>query len=131
MFSRPWRRMLAGLMAGVVLAAQALAASYACPQVGADLAATAVRPCHESPGQAMDPAQPLLCKAHCAGEQSTRDGGVSVPSPLPTACIDALWVRALDVAATSAAAGMLPAPQSAGPPRGAPPLYLSLLALRN
>jgi len=83
-----------------------------------------------APG-AMDPAQPLLCKAHCeAGQQSVNSGSGAASVP-PPALVGALWVRVLDVAEAEQLASAMPEAQSVGPPAGSPPIYLSLLVLRN
>jgi hypothetical protein len=72
-----------------------------------------------------------LCKAHCeAGQQSVNSnaGAASVPAP---ALIDARWARALICADAASAALTAPGVRLNGPPAGTPPLYLSLLVLRN
>jgi hypothetical protein len=127
------RRTLCGWLAAVLLFTQWVTAAYACPQLQAagPAEAAAVMPCHETPGR-MDPDQPLLCKAHCTADASTRDGGVT-PLNVPTApsWIDAPWQRTLDLAGVAQLAASMPEAQPVGPPDGAPPLYLSLLVLRN
>jgi hypothetical protein len=120
-------------MAVVLLFTQWVTAAYACPQLqGAGQAeAAVVMPCHEAPGR-MDPDQPLLCKAHCAADSSTRDGGVTALNVPPApSWIEAPWQRTIDLAAAAERAATMPEARPAGPPDGAPPLYLSLLVLRN
>ena len=80
---------------------------------------------------AMDPDQPQLCKAHCEAGQQSVNSSVAAASVPPQALIGALWVRVLDVAAIELIAAAMPEAQPVGPPAGAPPLYLSLLVLRN
>jgi hypothetical protein len=129
---RRHRRWLPAWLLPVLLFAQIATAAYACPRAAASedpvAAAMAEMPdCHAG----MDKVQPPLCKAHCeAGQQSVNSqaGAASVPAP---ALIDARWAR-LAVCTDSAQRTLLrPNAQSAGPPDGAPPLYLSLLVLRN
>ena len=110
-------------------------AAYACARESAAataLAEMATMPgCDSAPWRAMDPDQPQLCKAHCeAGGQSVNSslGAASVPPP---ALIGTLWVRVLDVAVIEQLAAAMPEAQPVGPPAGTPPLYLSLLVLRN
>ena len=118
-------------LAALMFGGQVAASAYACPAPGADTPVVHGPDCAGQAGGAMDPAQPLLCKAHCeAGQQSVNSsaGAASVPAP---ALIATLWVRAPDVAEAGQIASALPEPQSVGPPDGTPPLYLSLLVLRN
>lgn len=118
-------------LAALVFGGQVAASAYACPTTGIAPEAVAMADCEEHHAAGKDPAQPLLCKAHCeAGQQSVNSsaGAVSVPA---AAMITTLWVRALDVAEAGQIASTLPEPQSVGPPAGAPPIYLSLLVLRN
>jgi hypothetical protein len=78
----------------------------------------------------MDPAQPQLCRAHCdQGNQTVNE--VSAPDlalqPLLLAVLDwRLAIRAPVQACTRPALA-----SSGAPPPGSPPLYLSLLVLRN
>lgn len=129
---RRHRRWLPAWLVPVLLFAQIATAAYACPQAAPALGAAATAMAEMPDCQAgMDPTQPQLCKAHCeTGQQSVNSnaGAASVPGP---ALIDARWARVLvctDAAQTLLAA---PKPQSVGPPDGTPPLYLSLLVLRN
>lgn len=117
----------------MLLYAQLVAAAYSCP--GLEVPAEAVPAetlvdCGTHPHGQMDPDQPLLCKAHCdPGEQSPNSSPGSLltahAAPLPVL----LWVLPQ---ADSPADLEVPAyAPASGPPRGAPPLYLSLLVLRN
>jgi len=121
-------------VAAVVLYAQLAAAAYSCPGLAvptaADALAEAVPDCAAHPHGVMDPDQPQLCKAHCdPGEQSPNPsaGGSLVSGAVPMPVL--LWVLP-DPASAAGIAAPAYAPAN-GPPRGAPPLYLSLLVLRN
>jgi len=126
------RRFGAALLAALLLFVQVLAAAYACPRQAepeASLAAAAAD-CGGHAPVVMDPDQPLLCKAHCEiGEPTTHTCAVvdlqadAAPMPVLLWVLPELLAQA-DPASNDAAAGD-------GPARGAPPLYLSLLVLRN
>lgn len=129
------RRLLAAFAAAVLLYAQLAAAAYSCPGIAVPPAAAvaeAMVDCDSHPNGQMDPDQPQLCKAHCdPGEQSPNSGSgaggllTAGAAPLPVL----LWVLPqADPPAGIEAPAYAPAN---GPPRGAPPLYLSLLVLRN
>ena len=78
----------------------------------------------------MDADQPQLCQAHCQqGEQVVGAAPVGdwTPTPLLLAVID--WRRAAQAALPPARPWFGP-PPGAVPP-GSPPIYLSLLVLRN
>ena len=130
---RSRRRLFAALLAAVLLYAQLAAAAYSCPglEVPAEaVVAETLVDCGTHPHVQMDPDQPLLCKAHCdPGEQSPNSSAsgflTAGAAPLPVL----LWV----LPQADAPAGLeVPAyAPASGPPRGAPPLYLSLLVLRN
>ena len=73
----------------------------------------------------------MRAKAHCeAGQQSVNNGTAAASVP-PPALIDAPWRRVFDVAEVAQLAAALPEALPAGRPRGAPPLYIALLVLRN
>jgi hypothetical protein len=79
---------------------------------------------------AMDPDQPLMCKAHCQpGSQTVHPTPASdaPASPLLIAVLD--WRHAALLSAQPAAWTAIASP-GASPP-GSPPIYLSLLVLRN
>jgi hypothetical protein len=87
--------------------------------------------CDGSMPGAMDPDQPQLCKAHCeAGKTSTNTPVAALDAP-PTMAVGAALVGIVDVADAAALAATMPASVADGPPVGSPPLYLSLLVLRN
>jgi hypothetical protein len=137
---RAWilrRRWLCAWLAAVLLFGQVTAVAYACPgRAPAPAAvsdgageAVAAGGCAGHEPAAMDAADPLRCKAHCqADDQSVN----SVPpvTDAPVAPL-VLLVRVLDVAQAEALAAAMPVARAAGPPAGTPPIYLSLLALRN
>ena len=129
---RRHRQVFAAFVAALLLYAQLAVAAYSCP--GVELPAAAVAEamvdCDSHPPGQMDPDQPQLCKAHCdPGEQSPNSGAGGLLTAGAAALPVLLWVLP-----QADAPGGLEAPASApdlGPPRGAPPLYLSLLVLRN
>ena len=135
LMSRRTLRRLAVWLLLPLLFAQWATASYACPQVGGTGSPVVAMPdmpdCQGmAPGAAMDPEQPLLCKAHCDhGSQSVNDLSPVVPSPqlLLWAVLD--W----NVPALKSAHREEPAHDRSIPAlsAGSPPLYLLLLALRN
>jgi hypothetical protein len=128
-------RRLAAWLVLALLFAQWATASYACPQVVETAAGAVAMPdmpdCHgKAPGAALDPDQPLLCKAHCDREaQTVNDSPTPQPSPRLV-----LWA-VLDwnlPALQPARAGKPVEDRSAHPSTAAsPPLYLRLLVLRN
>jgi len=127
-------RWLSGWLIAVLLLTQLVTSAYACPAiVGAMSNAVAMADmpgCDGNMPAAMDPDQPQLCQAHCqAGSQAApQTQALDAPSvPLLLAVLD--WTHALILPArpTARAAAVHP---GASPP-GSPPLYLSLLVLRN
>lgn len=129
------RRCARWLCAGVVVAllfAQLATAAYACP-AGADATqhAAPMPGCDGHAGQAPDPAQPQLCKAHCQ-QGSQVVGANAAPDLLSTPLLWAVldWAQAA-LQPVLLAQQRLQGPASGAPPPGALPLYLSLLVLRN
>jgi hypothetical protein len=130
--SRCLRQFLAALLAAVLLCAQLAVAAHACMgpvPASAALAGERMPDCDGQHHGGPDPVTPPLCKAHCdPGDPSPASGAAAVladAAPVPVL----LWL----LATPPAPAGIeMPAfaPVN-GPPRGAPPLYLSLLVLRN
>lgn len=121
-------------LAALMLAGQVAASAYACMLPAAEAPLPQAGDCGEhavAAAAAGDLAQPLLCKAHCeAGQTSLNSGGAAASVP-PPALLDARWLR---VGELTVARRDMPAPaavQWTGPPSGTPPLYLSLLVLRN
>lgn len=128
-------RWLSGWLCVVLLSVQLATAAYACPALAA-AAAQAAASVAEMPGcdgnmpRAMDPDQPQLCKAHCQqGSQTVQ------PTPASDVPASAVLIAVLDWRH----AALLPTQPSCrtsivtpgGSPPGSPPLYLSLLVLRN
>ena len=120
-------------------------AAYACPRLAApasaitqaaSLAAAQTAAMADMPGctgdmAAMDADQPLLCKAHCeAGLQSLNSNAALADAP-PAVALPAALLVVLDVAQAAERAAAMPPGLPTGPPAGTPPLYLSLLVLRN
>jgi hypothetical protein len=136
---RRCRRWLVPWLAATLLFAQWLTAAYACPQLGTSPVAgeaTLVEPavtshCAEHGPAALDAEQPQLCKAHCqAGQQTVNNQAGAFDAP------PLMLAAAAVVGLVAAFESTLPPPgwaeaRATGPPGGAPPLYLSLLVLRN
>ncbi len=126
---------MAAWLAGFMLLVQLVTAAYACPRSEdrSDTAALAAELMHECDGDmhgAMDPEQPQLCKAHCdQGTQSVNLQASPEFHASPAALPVLLWVLPL-LAEPPSVMALSKAPTE-GPPRGSPPLYLSLLSLRN
>ncbi len=137
---RPLRRhrsWLSGWLVALLLFAQWATAAYACPQLaggasqGNAAMAMAEMPACAGGVSAMDPEQPQLCKAHCApGQQSVQSGSTVLDAPSAMAHGGAL-MGVLRPAEAAERAATMPPTRGAGPPAGTPPLYLSLLVLRN
>lgn len=134
---RTFKRWVSGGLVLLLLFMQLATAAYACPaelqalrNAAAMQAMPAMADCDANMARDMDAEQPQLCKAHCQqGEQVT---GVTAmgdwtPWPLLLAVID--WRPTLQAALPPARARSGP-PPGAVPP-GSPPIYLSLLVLRN
>lgn len=133
MSRRALRRLAVWLMLPLLFA-QWATASYACPQIST-IGSVVVMPdmpdCHGmTPGAAMDPEQPVLCKAHCdRGSQTVND-----PPPLLLSPQLLLWaVLDWNLPALHSARREEPADDRSvsARPAGSPPLYLLLLVLRN
>lgn len=126
-------RWLSGWLVVVLLFAQLATAAYACPLPPAAAAAPAMADmpgCDGHRPAAVDPDQPQLCRAHCQqGAQTV--GQPAAPDltavPLLLAVLD--WTPA--VVAAPPGAALAAELVSGAPPPGSPPLYLSLLVLRN
>lgn len=120
------RWIAAGLMLAL-LSMQLAVAAYVCPQ---QAMAVAMPGCDSMPAS-MDEAQPQLCKAHCA-KAAQGTGAAAVPDLQPNPTALTLLVGVVEPLRPA-----LPAAFAAGQtgtlvrPPGAPPLYLSLLVLRN
>lgn len=134
---RRHRRWLSGWLVALLLTVQWATAAYACPRLAAApdaveaAAAMAAMPDCAGGMTGMDPDQPHLCKAHCdAGKQSVNSGGAPVDAPAALALAGPL-AGLIDLAAVARLASAMPPSRAAGPPRGTPPLFLSLLVLRR
>lgn len=137
---RRFERWLSGGLVLLLLFMQLATAAYACPAelqalrnaaaMQAMQAMPAMADCDANMPRDMDAGQPQLCKAHCQqGEQvlGVTAMGDWTPWPLLLAVID--WRPTLQAALPPARACSGP-PPGAVPP-GSPPIYLSLLVLRN
>jgi hypothetical protein len=133
-FHRPIKSWLSAGLVLVLLFMQWATAAYACPaavETAQTPTAMADMPgCDGDMASGMDSDQPLLCKAHC--QQGNQVVGVAQPgdwTPWPILLCVIDWRSA-------GQASQPPAPQRVGPPAGiappgSPPIYLSLLVLRN
>ena len=135
-FASRHRRSLASWLAAFMLLVQLVTAAYACPRTegrSEPVAAVAAELMHECDGDMhaeMDPGQPQLCKAHCEqGSQSVNPQASPELQASLAALPVLLWVLPVLTEPPSVVARST-APTH-GPPRGSPPLYLSLLSLRN
>lgn len=113
---------------------QLATAAYACPQLEKsrqDLAMAVAMPgCDGMPAQ-MDENQPQLCKAHC-DKDARSTGTVVLPDLQPNAAAVTLLMGIVEPVRPLLPAGITAGhPASQLRPPGAPPLYLSLLVLRN
>jgi len=131
---RTFKRWVSGGLVMLLLFMQLATAAYACPAelrtLNAAAEMAAMPGCDGNMPRDMDADRPQLCKAHCQqGEQTVGATPVDdwTPWPLLLAVID--WQQA-------ALVDLPPARPWSGPPPGAmppgsPPIYLSLLVLRN
>jgi len=132
-FPRRRTRWLCGWLSVVLLSMQFVTTAYACPTPAAPGPATAMRDMPDCDGDRPTGAaadQLQLCKSHCQqGAQAVHaTPAADAPSaPLLLAVLD--WARGELAAAPLAERRVVVA--SGAPPPGAPPLYLSLLVLRN
>jgi hypothetical protein len=129
--SRRPTRWLSGWLIAMLLFTQLATAAYACPGLAAATSAQAAMPgCEGHQAASMDPEQPQLCHAHCQqGSQNVHPTPASdTPgAPLLLALLD--WSEAALPQPQRPA--LAPAVRAGASPPGAPPLYLSLLVLRN
>lgn len=133
-FARRLRRWVSSGVLMAMLFMQLATAAYACPQVEKiqrDLEMAAAMPgCNGMPAQ-MDDDQPQLCKAHC-DKDAQGTGSAVLPDLQPNPAAVTLLMGTVEPVRV-----LLPASIAAGHPAsqlrppGAPPLYLSLLVLRN
>lgn len=118
-------------LAALLFGAQVAASAHACATLGTGPAVVHGPDCAGSAGALPEPARPLLCKAHCEAGLQTVNSATGAPAVPAPALIDALWLRVIDIVAVEQIAAAMPEAQPVGPPAGTPPLYLSLLVLRN
>jgi hypothetical protein len=131
---RRFKRWVSASLMMLLLFTQLATAAYACPvelqALHAESEMAAMPGCVGDMWGGMDADQPELCKAHCQqGEQIVGATPVSewTPCPMLWAVID--WRHAMRAVLSQAGAHAGP-PFGAMPP-GSPPIYLSLLVLRN
>jgi hypothetical protein len=133
-FTKRRRGWFTGWLIGALLFMQFATAAYACPQLAEQVQAAAAMAdmpgCTGHMAAAMDPDQPQLCHAHCQPASHLGypgDGADLQPPPMLLALL--FW----NVVATvpPLPAQLLAGEPAGAPPPGAPPLYLSLLVLRN
>lgn len=111
---------------------QLAVAAHACPQFApVEQAAMADMPdCPHHRAAVAERDGTTLCKAHCeAGLQSVNSQAGALDAP-PVLALPAALVGTVDATAVGHAERM-PGGLAAGPPAGAPPLYLTFLVLRN
>lgn len=125
---------MSGTLVMLLLFMQLATAAYACPaelpalRTGAELVTTPG--CDGPMPRAMDAEQPQLCKAHCQqGEQVVGATPVGDWTPCPLLLVVIDWRQAAQAAPPPSRPWTGP-PPGAVPP-GSPPIYLSLLVLRN
>lgn len=129
-------RWLSGWLVALLLFTQLATAAYVCPPVAPASGVAAAEPammpgCDGSMMGGMDPDQPQLCKAHCEPDKTSVNSQAATPDAPPAMAAAAALVGIVDAADAARLAARMPASAAAGPPAGNPPLYLSLLVLRN
>lgn len=117
----------------VLLFVQFATAAYACPREATDSPAAAMADmpgCEGALPGTMDPSQPQLCKAHCERGSQTVNALSAIDLPAATLMAAVLdwspWAQL--VAPAGSRRGQVP---SGAAPPGSPPLYLTLLVLRD
>lgn len=133
---RRHRSWLSGWLIAVLLFTQLATAAYACPQLvpaagDAGTAMVGMPDCSGAMPASMDPEQPQLCKAHCESGQTSVNSQPATPDVPLGLAIGATLAGIVDAADAAQLAAAMPASLGEGPPAGSPPLYLSLLVLRN
>ncbi len=127
------RGSICGWLAAVLVAQLLSSAAHACvPTVApAPQAALHMPGCHEHAAAPQDGTATLLCKAHCAAPQQSVNSSLPAADVPQAPFLSASLLRVLDTATAEALAAEIPVAVASGPPAGSPPLYLSLLVLRN
>ena len=125
-------RWLSGWLVLTLLFMQLATAAYACPVLAPPQEATmqAMPACEGHASNAVDPSPTTLCKAHCQQGSQADAAAPSLDAATSFSLVAVLdWTQPLLLSAGHAASQ--PALASGAPPPGSPPLYLSLLVLRN
>ena len=127
-WSRSTRRVSLWLMAAAFLCVQLATAAYACPAL--DAVQASMPGCEAMGGTAMDDTLPALCKLHCDKDKQSSAGAdaPSAAAPMPALLSYGLGWRIAENDLAVRPASLRP---DAGPPRGAPPLFITYLVLRN
>lgn len=128
------RGAICGWLAALLVAQLLLSAAHACvaPIAPAPQVVSQMPDCHgHAAAPHDDTAATLGCKAHCAAPQQSVNSSLPAADVPQATCFAAPLLRVLDTASAEALAAVLPEAMASGPPAGAPPLYLSLLVLRN
>lgn len=136
-FKTRTRRWLASWLSVALLLMQFTVATYACPDKFGVLNAkdavnmTAMKdmPDCEAMGAQSDEARPLLCKAHCDQDKQSVNSTISPDLPSLHQVLSFV-VAHVDYRLPEPSAGRFLTDRT-GPPRGTPPVYLSLQVLRN
>jgi hypothetical protein len=131
-------RWLCGVFAAVLLFGQTAALAYACQgmQTGARAAGDvvmveAMAGCTGHADADAAPEHPLMCKAHCQADQQSVNTGSAAADLPPADLVGAVLWHLPEPQPIAVCGAFAPAAQPAGPTAGFPPLYLSLLVLRN
>jgi len=131
--SRRLRRWLSGALGAAILFTQLAVAAYVCPPSEpvrpVPVAMAGMPDCHEAE-EGNDPAQPPLCKAHCANEAQSSVRAASPdlqPNPASVALLQRVVEPVVPVAFAISRARAAPLTDPPDPL----PRYLSLLVLRN
>ncbi len=127
-------RWLAVWLVGVLLFAQLAAAAHACPawlEPARDAIAMAAMPgCELAAADAPTSEFSQLCKSHCSPDAQSSSPAPSADLPAHPVLLAVLdWTPMAQRSARPP--GRVSVVQSGAPPPGSPPLYLSLLVLRN
>lgn len=132
--TRRMRRWIAGGLLVAMLFMQVATAAYACPQLQKalqDNEMMALMPGCEGMAGTMDQDQPQLCKAHCDRDAQS-SGSTVAPDLQPNPAATTLLLGIVEPSEPNPLPVHAPGHATALPrPPGAPPLYLSLLVLRN
>lgn len=138
-FRHRTRRWLSSWLAAALLLMQFAVSAYACPgglasAVSEEATAMAVEMADMPDCAAMnaesDKSQPLLCKAHCDQDKQSVNS-VSPPELPSLGQIMSFVVARIDYSVLPAPLSRRDAADNTGPPRGSPPVYLTLQVLRN